>query len=500
MARFHICQIEINPDFAAYDETVAALAGALADLGHDCTIGTNLVAAGAVNILAGATVFAARHHALSERLGARPYIVYQLEQLHAEHGLLPAFPEYRRLLEGAAAIWDYAPSSTGYLRAAGFANIHHVPPGHHGSLETVRPALGRDFDVLFFGSPHPRRERIVAAIRAEGIQVLALQHAFGRLRDRLIARARVVLNMHAWDDLAILETVRLSHLVANRAFVVSESADHDPYDGGVAYGGAEDLPGLCRDWLARPQAARDAMAERAYEALRRVPLAASLAAAIAATPVAALVAPSSLVPDFTPEPAYAALLRLIPADASAILDIGCAWGGLGARLKARQPCHVTGLEAHPQAAAHAASLLDRVIEAPFAPLPADLAEAGFDCILLIETLEYVADLEALLRDVETRLAAGGSLIVRVHNLGYWRVIEGLAAGAWDGARHGRLGQTRLRFFTWSSLVQALNAAGFIVTASETARGEAPPHGFVGLARGPGNTLDAEAFTVVCRRL
>ena len=44
---------------------------------------------------------------------------------------------------------------------------------------------------------------------------------------------------------------------------------------------------------------------------------------------------------------------LVPRSASTILDLGCASGALGAALRARQPCAVTGVEADPAYAAQA---------------------------------------------------------------------------------------------------------------------------------------------------
>jgi hypothetical protein len=52
---------------------------------------------------------------------------------------------------------------------------------------------------------------------------------YGAERDALIARAKVVLNLHAHDNWGF-ETVRLSYLLANRKAVVCEAASPDDVD------------------------------------------------------------------------------------------------------------------------------------------------------------------------------------------------------------------------------------------------------------------------------
>src|SRR5580704_12572776 len=163
MAHFNIYHVKINQFHRVYENLIRALAGALMDLDHSCTVQQNAFAPEAINILVGSTIFAARYHELANRLRGQPYIVYQLEPLDDTRGLLSEWPEYWELLKGAAAIWDYGPSSTAYLR----------------SLGLFRSVPSPDIDVLFYGTLHPRRQSLIEALKAQGLVAVDLQGAFG---------------------------------------------------------------------------------------------------------------------------------------------------------------------------------------------------------------------------------------------------------------------------------------------------------------------------------
>ncbi len=270
MAEFNITYVSINRHYPMYGELVASVRSAITELGYPCDITHNALKAGAVNILMGATIFASRYRRLAEHLRGSPYILYQLEQLHDIHGLARQWPEYWELLSNASWIWDYSPAGTRYLRECGLPHVSHLPPAFHPSLETFRPAPSPELDIVFCGSPHPRRERILDGLSAAGLKVVHLTGDYGEPRDRILASAKIVLNIHAWDDLCQLETVRLSHLLANHCFVVSETADNDPYENGLVYADYPMLVETCRDYLSRPQPVRAAIAEQGHEAIRKL--------------------------------------------------------------------------------------------------------------------------------------------------------------------------------------------------------------------------------------
>ena len=270
MARFHIMRVAVNQHHRMYDELIDVVARSLIDLGHTCSVALNNYQDEAINILIGASIFASRHLELPKLLSGRPFILYQIEYLDDARGLLKDWPEYRALLANAAWIWDYGPASTDYLRRNGFPRVTHLPPGYHRCLESLPTAPDAELDVVFCGTPHPRRRHILSALQSKGLKVAFNADVYGEPRNLLIAGAKVALNIHAWDDLNALETVRLSLLLANRRFVISETADHNPYGDGLVYTDYDTLVATCLDYLEQPGERRDEIAERGHQTFRKL--------------------------------------------------------------------------------------------------------------------------------------------------------------------------------------------------------------------------------------
>ena len=479
---YHVC---INQFHQIYDDLIAALRGSLIDLGHTCTVTKNQFVPGSVNILVGSTIFASKYDRLREKLAGKPYIVYQLEQLDDHVGLLPEWSEYWSLLRNATAIWDYSPAGVDYLRSKGMENVFHLPPGFHRDLETFRPCDKPDIDVLFIGSSHPRRDKITADLRGRGLKTVALSRAFAEVRTRHLSRARIVLNIHAWDDIRPLETVRLSYLLANRVFVISESADHNPYGGGVVYAPYDKLADACAHYAREPDAVRSRIAMEGYFAVRRIDLADLLRRLIEESNAATARAPTEAeggVGYFNRS--RQGMLEYVPTTARRVLDIGCGEGAFGGVLKRRQPCDVTGVEIWPPAAVKAARTLDTALCGNAFDILPTLPDEDFDCVTMLDVLEHVDDSIGLLKLAARKLKPDGRLIVSVPNVAHWSIIEGLMAGRWDYADEGILDRTHRRFFTLHSLKELFLDAGLrmVHLASTTLKGRTPDPGILETAR------------------
>lgn len=91
------------------------------------------------------------------------------------------------------------------------------------------PPSEQTTDVLFYGSTNPRRQAILAGLMGAGLNVKHLFSVYGEARDRAIAEAKVVLNVHFYED-SIHEIVRTSYLLANRKAVVSECGPRTEID------------------------------------------------------------------------------------------------------------------------------------------------------------------------------------------------------------------------------------------------------------------------------
>jgi hypothetical protein len=267
---FNICHIAINDFHFLYDDLIKTIFGGLTDLGYKGSVSKNHFQKDAINILLGSTIFASRYLNLNKTLKGLPYIVYQLEPLNLHLGLIKEWPEYLEVLINAHAIWDYAPYNQSYLAAHGFHNVYITPPAYHSSIETLQLKEQKDIDILFYGSPHDRRKKVIQDLIKRDIKVVYVESLFGEDRNNLIRRAKIVLNIHAWYGLDVLETVRLSFLLANKCFIISENSDYNPYSDGVIFAPYESLVETCMFYLQASAQTRDEIASKGYLAASQI--------------------------------------------------------------------------------------------------------------------------------------------------------------------------------------------------------------------------------------
>jgi len=155
----------------------------------------------------------------------------------------------------------------------------------------------------------------------------------------------------------------------------------------------------------------------------------------------------------------AALLRAVrdhlPAG-GAVLDVGCASGGLLAELRGVAGRRV-GIEVDPRAAAAAREHADEVHEGRVEVVD---PHRRFEVVVLGDVLEHVAEPEAVLRRVRDWVTPGGRIVVSLPNVAHWSVRFALLAGRWDYRDSGILDDTHLRFYTWRTGGSLVEAGGY----------------------------------------
>lgn len=196
--------------------------------------------------------------------------IFQLESL-TKGGFLEQYPNYLNLLRQFPVIWDYSQANIRFLREQGINTAVHVPVGYDPILERIPQLPRQDVDVLFYGSANPRRGAILDALRQAGFVVEYHFGLYSGKRDSLVSRSKIVLNIHQFDG-QVVEEVRLSYLLANGRFVISEAGDHDPYDGGVVFTPYDKLVESCTRYL-RPydKAECDKIAAHGQAVIRQKP-------------------------------------------------------------------------------------------------------------------------------------------------------------------------------------------------------------------------------------
>jgi len=213
---FHLALVYKCPADECFREVMLTVGVALHRLGHTVTWGDNLFRTDGTNIV---FCFWRNPHAAPPNS-----IIYNLEPIVPERvadGRVP-LQELRRF-----PVWDYSPQNVAELRSHGICATC-VPIGYVPELTRIKPQK-EDLDVFLYGALTERRITVIQTLGALGLKVFASQSVYGAKRDALIARARVVLNLHSESAIRALETVRISYLLANQRAIVTELNEGDDF-------------------------------------------------------------------------------------------------------------------------------------------------------------------------------------------------------------------------------------------------------------------------------
>jgi len=152
-------------------------------------------------------------------------------------------------------------------------------------------------------------------------------------------------------------------------------------------------------------------------------------------------------------------LERIPGG-SRVLDIGCAGGYLGQRLRQRG-CHVTGLDVFPLAEG---CTLDefRLSDLNGSPFPVDLERV--DYAVMLDVIEHLASPERFADDFIAAAARNPAikLIVSTGNVAFIVVRLMMLAGQFNYGKRGILDLTHTRLFTFRTLRRLFEQSGFQV--------------------------------------
>lgn len=164
------------------------------------------------------------------------------------------------------------------------------------------------------------------------------------------------------------------------------------------------------------------------------------------------------------------LVRLVPEGVKRVLDMGCAMGGYGRALKQLYPdILLTGVELNPILAQSAEPYYDKIIRCHAEK--ANL-EGTFDLVNCGDILEHLADPWGMLKRINSLLQHRGYLVLSIPNVGHWSVVRDLLKGTFQYVPSGLLCVSHLRWFTESSIRNAVEDTGFIIEILQ--REQIPP--------------------------
>lgn len=216
--------VRIVPDNGYYihsqvfHEIEAAIFFSLKRMGYDVTNSVNDFAPDAKNIIFGmqhCKVDTVRHDV------PKNSIVYSLEQMRDSPECIRWCRKYRGL-----EVWDYSVLNKKTLELAGIENIKIVPIGYVDEISYIErePPEKRDIDILAYMSAGPRRCKIMDQFKNNPkINFINLESTYGEDRDKIMARAKLIINIHNYDN-KIFEMVRISHALQQGIPILAERA------------------------------------------------------------------------------------------------------------------------------------------------------------------------------------------------------------------------------------------------------------------------------------
>jgi hypothetical protein len=265
----NISHVVINEHGPMFADFIDFLTDCLQICGLRVSRTVSVLHPGRLNLIVGHTIFLPQEVLARIRTQTSNYIVFQLEALNKATGFFPDYSTYVELLRGARQVWDYAPKNVEFLAQCGLNSVHYIPIGFSSRLERISRADKLDIDVLFFGIINDRRTRVIEEIRSRGFNAGPI-FAYGSARDAMIARSKIQLNIHQFE-LSHLEQLRISYLLNNKRFVISENSEHNLYGEGVVFCDYGEIADCCADYLkAGMDTERIRIAQLGYDSLRRI--------------------------------------------------------------------------------------------------------------------------------------------------------------------------------------------------------------------------------------
>jgi len=176
-------------------------------------------------------------------------------------------------------VWDYSGNNILKLAEAG-VKAELCPVAYMPSMTVTLPDTNRlPIDVLMYGCRNERRQHIYEQLNKAGINAYFCSDIWGAKRDAMIARAKIVLNVHFYEE-AIFEIFRCAHLMANKKCIVSEIGKdkklENPCHACVVMSSYDHIVQQCQRVLALPEETREVIRNMGFETFSKTSMVDSL--------------------------------------------------------------------------------------------------------------------------------------------------------------------------------------------------------------------------------
>jgi glycosyltransferase involved in cell wall biosynthesis len=163
------------------------------------------------------------------------------------------------------------------------------------------------------------------------------------------------------------------------------------------------------------------------------------------------------------ESTHSRIIELVPAGAR-VLDLGSGMGAVGAALKEKKGCVITGCDIE---RGTLTTTFDNFFLADLNQGIPEMPGERFDYILALDVIEHLAAPEDFLDQLRALAArAGAQVILTTANIGFIVMRISLLLGRFEYGKRGILDITHKRLFTFNTMRRALRAAGFEIQRSE----------------------------------
>lgn len=146
-------------------------------------------------------------------------ILYNLEQI--ENGdptwINPEFIKFHQTY----TTWDFCEYNAKAFDKIGIKVDAVLPMGYVDQATNIPQIEEKDIDAILIAGHSERRDAMMMELHQRGLKVYHVFPLYGKERDKLISRTKVLLNIQTIQP-KILEIVRMAHYLANKCAVVSE--------------------------------------------------------------------------------------------------------------------------------------------------------------------------------------------------------------------------------------------------------------------------------------